>query len=177
MDHAPRERVDAGDIRDTRLAQKPGRGDQELGAQRLATGQRELPGAGLVVPAGAFDGGVEPDVAPHVVLVGDVLGVTLQFGAGRIHPRPERVRFEPVGERRRRLIDSKAGIVIDVPGSAQVVLTVDDQDVVIAHPLELDRCADSAETRPHDDRVELLGPHELETLPHRQDKDEDPINA
>ena len=46
-----------------------------------------------------------------------------------------------------------------MPRSAQVVLAIDDQDVFIAQALELDRRADSAETRPYDHYVELLHAH------------------
>ena len=152
------ERLDTGDIRRARLAQEAGRGDQELRAQRLTTGNGNPPDLSIVVPPGAFNGGVEPHEAAHVVLIGHMLGVALQFGAGRIQPRPVRVRLKPVGERGRRLIDSKTRIVVDVPRSTQVVLAIDDQDVVIAQAAELDCRADSAETRPDDDYVELLLP-------------------
>ena len=152
VDDAPAERVDTGNVRGAWLAQEAGRGDQELRAQRLTAGKRNPPDLGIVVPPRAFDGGVEPHVAAHVVLVGHMLGVALQFGARRIQPRPVRVRLEPVGIRGRRLIDGKARIAVDVPRSTQVVLAVDDHDVVVAQAVELDRRADSAETRPHDDR-------------------------
>ena len=92
-----RERVDTRNIRGTRLGQEAGRGDQELRGQRLTTGKRDPPDLGIVVPSGTVDGGVEPHVAAHVVLVGDMLGVALQLGARREQPRPVRVRLEPVG--------------------------------------------------------------------------------
>ena len=52
-------------------------------AQRLTTGERDPPDLRIVVPPGTFDGGVEPHVAAHVVLVGHMLGVALQFGTRR----------------------------------------------------------------------------------------------
>ena len=43
-----------------------------------------------------------------------------------------------------------------MPGSAQVSLAVENDDVVIPEPLELDRGADAAEPRPQDAGVESL---------------------
>ena len=62
-----------------RLRQEAGRGDQVARGQRLAVGQRDPPRRGVLVPAGALDGGVEPHVPAHVVLVGDVVGVLLDL--------------------------------------------------------------------------------------------------
>ena len=56
-------------------------------------------------------------------------------------------------------IDGQARIVVDVPGSAEVVLAVDDHDVFVAQAVELDRRADSTEARTDDDRIELLLTH------------------
>ena len=78
----PAKRVDTGNVRDAWLAQEAGRGDQELRAQRLTAGKRNPPDLGIVVPPRTFDGGVEPHIAAHVVLVGYMLGVALQFGPG-----------------------------------------------------------------------------------------------
>src|ERR1700738_5474256 len=77
-----------------------------------------------------------------------MLGVALQFGARREQSRPVRVGLEPVGIGGRRDVDGQARIVVDVPGSAQVVLAVDDHDVVIAQPVELDRRTDSPKPAP-----------------------------
>ncbi len=159
VDDPPGERINPLDVGSLRLAQEAGRGDHKLRAERLTAGERYPPDPGIVVPTRAFDGGVESHVAAQVVLVCHMLGVALQFAARCIHPRPVRVRFEPVGESGRRLIDGKARIVIDVPRATQVVLAVDDHDVVIAQAVELDRGANSAETRPHDDHVEVLHAH------------------
>jgi hypothetical protein len=47
----------------------------------------------------------------------------------------------------------------DVPGTAEVVLTVDDREVVITESVELDRSSHPPESGPDDDRIELLGTH------------------
>jgi hypothetical protein len=49
--------------------------------------------------------------------------------------------------------------VIDVPRPAQIVFTVENHDVLVTQAAQLDRGADSAETRPHDDHIELLLTH------------------
>ena len=105
VDGASTECLDSGDIRGFWLAQEAGCGGQELRAQRLPAGKRNLPDSGIVVPPGAFDGGVEPHVATHVIFIGHMLGVALKLDARRIQPGPVRVRLEPVGKRGRRLID------------------------------------------------------------------------
>ena len=159
VDDATAERLDTGDVRHLRLAQKAGRGDQELRAQRLAAGQRKAPHLSVLVPPGTLDGGVEPHEPPHVVFLGHVHGVALEFRTRRVHPRPVRVRLEPVGERGRRLIDRQTGIVVDVPRSTQIVFAVENDDVLVTQAAQLDGGADSAETRPHDDHIELLLTH------------------
>ena len=163
MDDAPVERVNTWNVRGAWLRQEAGRSDQELRAQRLAIGECDPPDLGIFVPPGAFDGGVEPHVPAHVVLVGHMLGVALQFLARGEQPRPVRVRLEPVGIRGRRDVDGKAGVAVDVPSAAETILAVEDDDVVIAQPVELNRRTDSAETRPHDDHVELPHAHERDT--------------
>ena len=87
------------------------------------------------------------------------VGVLLDLRARREQPRPVRVGLEEVGVRGGGDVDGQARVVVDVPGSAQVVLAVEDDEVVVAQPLELDGRADSAETGAHDDDVELLRSH------------------
>jgi hypothetical protein len=50
--------------------------------------------------------------------------------------------------------------VIDVPGTAEVVFTFQDDEVIEAQPLELNGCADPCESGPHDDRIEALRSHD-----------------
>ena len=130
MQHRAGEAVDAGDVRLLGLAQIARREDQEPRPQRLAAGQRDQPLLGVLVPAGALDGGVEPHVAAQVVLLGDVLGVGLELGARRIQPRPVRVRFEPVRVGGGRDVNRQTGVTVDVPRATEVVLAVEDGDLL-----------------------------------------------
>ncbi len=125
---------EAGDPRDVghvRLRQEARRGDQVAGAQRVTVGQGHPPDLGLLVPASAFDRRVEPHVPAHVVLVGDVAGVLLDLVAGGEQPRPVRVRLEEVGVGGGGHVDRQAGVVVDVPGPAQVVLAVENDEVLV----------------------------------------------
>ena len=54
---------------------------------------------------------------------------------------------------------ARPGVAVDVPGTAQVVLAVEDDEVLNAQPLELDGGAYPPETGAHDDGVELLRSH------------------
>src|ERR1700738_4744265 len=146
------------------LRQKPSGGDEVPGGKLFTTGNRDPPDAGLLVPAGALDGRIEPHVPAHVELVGDVVGVSLDFGAGREQPRPVRVRLEKIGVGGGRDVDGKARVAIHVPGPVEVVLAVENHEILVTRPLELDGCAYPAETGPHDDRVELLRSH-AQTVP------------
>ena len=77
-------------------------------------------------------------MAAQIVFVGHMLGIPPEFGAGREQPRPVRVRFERIRVGHRRDVDGQARIVIDVPGTAEVVLTFEDREIVEAESLERD---------------------------------------
>jgi hypothetical protein len=51
--------------------------------------------------------------------------------------------------------------VVDVPRSAQVALAVDDHDVVVAKPVELDCRTNSPEARTHNHNVKPMHAHKL----------------
>jgi hypothetical protein len=52
-----------------------------------------------------------------------------------------------------------------MPSSTQVGFAIEDGDVVVSEALELDRCADAAEARPHDQDFEVLRTHDR-TVPY-----------
>ena len=164
VDDLARETGDARDVGRFRLGQEAGGGDQVAGAQRLAAGQRDPPYLRVLVPPRPLDGGVEPNVAAHAVLVGHVVGVLLDLRARREQSRPVRIRLEKIRVSGGGDVDGQPGVVVDEPGATQVVLALEDDEVVVAQPLELDRRAYTPETGPHDDRVELLRSHE-QTVP------------
>ena len=159
VDDLALERGDPRNVGCLRLGEEPGRGDQVARRQHVATGQRHLPATGLVVPAGAFHDGVEPHVPADVVLVGHPRGVLLDLRSRGEQPRPVRVRFEEIRIRRGGDIDGQARVVVHVPGSAEVVLPVEDDEIVDTQALELDCRADTAEAGPDDEDLEVLRTH------------------
>ena len=134
----PGELLDAQDVGDPRLGQEAGRGDEVRRPDRLAAGHRDLPHLVCLVPPRAVDNGVEAHVPAQVVLVGDVGGVLLQLGATGVPVPPPRVRLEGVGVGHAGDVDGQAGVAVDVPGPAEVVLALEDDEVVDAESLELD---------------------------------------
>ena len=134
-----------GNNRGASPEQEPGRGNHELRGQRLTVGQRDPPQLGMSVLPDAFDGGVEPHAGRTSYL--SATCVVQRFNARPPQTAATSVGWlEPVGIRGRRLID--------------------DQDVVVTQPFELDRRTDSAETRPSYDCVEPASSHNLQTVPH-----------
>ncbi len=150
---------DAGNVGDVRLGQEPGRGDQEPRCQRLAAGECDMPALAVLVPASTLDACVEAHVPAYVVFVRDVVGVSLELGAGGEQPRPVRVRLEPVRVGGRRDVDGQAGVAVHMPRPAEVVLAFEDHEVVVAQPAQLYRRPDSPESCPDDDRFQLLRSH------------------
>ena len=80
----------------------------------------------------------------------------LSSGPRAYQCRHARVRLERVGVGDAGDVDGQAGVAVDVPGAAEVVLALEDHEVVDAQPLELDGRAHAAEARADDDRLVLL---------------------
>ena len=81
-----------------------------------------------------------------------MLGVALEFRTGREHARPVRVGLERVGIGHRGNVDGETRIAIDVPSATDAILTVDDEDVLDAHSLELNGGTHPTESGTDDDR-------------------------
>src|SRR5262249_37399531 len=82
-----------------------------------------------VVPRGGFDAGRETDVAPEVVLVGDVAQIAENLGLRRVPLRPLPLGLE-LGIEAVRVVDALdvatgARIAVPVPGAADVVAALD----------------------------------------------------
>ena len=107
------------------------------------------------VPGRGLDDRSEFHVPLEVVLVGDVVGVTLQLRSGGEQPGPVRVGLEGIGVGDRRDVDGESRVVVHVPRPAQVVLPLEDRDVVQALSLQFDRGTHPAEAGTHDHDVEF----------------------
>ena len=74
----------------------------------------------------------EAHVPAQVVLVRHVLGVPLELGAAGEPVLPVGVGLEGVGVGDAGDVDRQAGVVVDVPGAAEVVLALEDQQVAVS---------------------------------------------
>src|SRR6185295_14120532 len=90
------ERVEAGQVRDRRLAERTRGGDDDVGRVLAAVG-RDVPAVARLVPARVGDRAAGPDVRAQVVAIGDVLDVVLDLGLGRVRAAPVRVQGEAEG--------------------------------------------------------------------------------
>ncbi|MGY2873073.1 hypothetical protein ACVW00_000263 [Marmoricola sp. URHA0025 HA25] len=158
VDDGPGEVADAVDVGQPGLGEEAGRRHQVRRRARGRApagrrGRRDHPVLLVLVPASAFDPDAELHVPAEVVLVGDVLGVRLQLRAAREPVLPARVGLERVGVGDARDVDGEAGVVVHVPGPAEVVLAVQDHEVVVAEALQADRRPHPAEAGAHDDHV------------------------
>jgi len=159
VDQLAGEGVDARDLGGVRLGQEAGGRDQVPRGDLRTPGDRDPPAQPRLVPAGALDGGVEPHVLAEVVLGGDVLGVALELLARGEEPRPVRIGLEGVRVGHRRDVHGQAGVVVDVPGAAEIVLPLQQDDLAgDAQALERDGRAHAAEAGTHD-RDLVVGGH------------------
>ena len=67
-----------------------------------------------------------------------MLGVGLEFAAGCIEARPVRVGLEAIGVGGGRDVNRQAWVTVDVPRSTEVVLAVENGDLVVTEPVQLD---------------------------------------
>ena len=165
VQHLPFERVETGKVGDVRLRQEPRGGDVVPTGTTRTVGGVHGPQPRLLIPLGLLDARAELHVTLEVVLVGDVLGIALEFCAGSKQPRPERIRLERVRVRHRRDVDGETGIVIDVPRATEVVFAFENRYRFDALPLEFDGSAHSTETCADDDDLMIWLHHDPTSLP------------
>lgn len=155
VDDLARERLDAFDIGHLRLREVSGGREQVLAGDGVAGFGGDHPVLMFLIPAGARHRGVETHVLAQVVLVGHVAGVLLQLRARREQPGPVGVGLKRVRVRCRRDVDRQAGVVVDVPRTAKIILAIQDRQIGQAQLLELDCRPHAAETGPDDDGIKL----------------------
>ena len=151
------EGVDAVDVGRLGHGQHAAGVDHESCGDLVAGVELHPPQRPLVVELDGQHLGVEPDLRPDAVLVGAVLGVGLQLAAARVGSRPVRPLLERELIGKRRNVDGDTGIGVPVPRAADVVTGLDDEVVVEALLIELDRGADAREPRA-DDQAVVVGP-------------------
>ena len=154
------ERLYARDVRQLGLAEHTRRCDHEARADPLSSLRVDLPHVLFLVEGGRGDLRVQLDAVPHAVLVGAVLGVRLQLAPGRVDPRPVTPLLEGELVAERGDVDCDAGVGVPVPGAPHAVGLVEDEEVLEAGAIELDRRADAREAgADHDDLMVHCGLH------------------
>ena len=118
----PAKILDALEGRTIRCRQAADRHDHELRPDPVAAIGLDLPDFCLLVEGRRGDAGVEHDMPAQIETVGDVVGISEDFGLRRIFLRPVPFLVQFFGERERILhaldIATRAGIAIPVPGAA-----------------------------------------------------------
>ena len=166
------ETVHAGEVRDLGRGEQAHGLDEELRAPGLAVVGRDRPPAGLVVPGGGLDLGVELDAATQVVAVGDVLevGPDLLLARVALGPLPlvEELLVEGVAVGVDLGVGTSARVLVPVPGAshvAGVLERLDGEPVDVPQPVD---AVEPGESRADDDRVDLRGPAlRLDLVAHR----------
>src|SRR3954451_2868900 len=152
--HDPCVVVDARDIGFLRLGEHAGRADDVAGGERLAVGRLEAPDVVVLVEDRTLDPPPQPQPRAQAVLVDQILRVGLQLVARRVDARPVRALVEGELVAERRDVDGDARIRVPVPGPADALSLLDDDEVVEAGLVEFDGRADAGEPGPdHDDLV------------------------
>ena len=167
------ERLHTLDIRVRRRAQAAHAGHQHLGVQFAEFGQGFVaaiqripgleavlfhigpklgavagfdgPGTGSFIPAGTGYVGVKLDVFDQAVLFRAVAQVGFDLRLGGEHPAPVGVLFEGEGVQGRLHVAGAAGVVVFVPGAADVVALFEDHKVVKSCFFEFDGHAEAGE--------------------------------
>ena len=139
-----------GDVGIARPRQLTDGRDQHVDHDGLTVADLDGPFARRLVERGSGHLGAEPDVAAHVVLVGDVMDVIEDGRLPGEAMRPARVGLEGVGVERRRHIARRARIGVLPPDAADVVGLLEDDDVVVPALLQLDGGGKAAEPRSDD---------------------------
>jgi hypothetical protein len=149
-DLAP-EPVEAGELRDRRLAQGAGRPHQHRGAVRLAALGPNRPFLGRLVPPCLVDVLVEAEMIGHAEAVDAVADVVPDLALGGKRARPLRVEGERVGVQVRRHVAGCARIGVVAPSPAEVVTAVEHDKIVDPHLAHPDGHPDAREAGADDD--------------------------
>ena len=155
VEERAREGLDALDLRQARLGQAAGAGDQRA-CDDVARRRPAAPDLGLVVPRRALELGAEHDLVGHGVLTGDALEVGLDLRLRRVRRAPVAVAGEGVRVQLARDVAAGAGVGVVAPGPADVVRLLDHDEIRLAVLGQLDRGAEAGEAGADDQVVDLL---------------------
>jgi len=155
VEDAPREALEAGQLRRLGLEQRPGRGDDHTRGHRVSVVGLQRPAPGLLVPLGAGDRAAQADVVAHAERIGAAAQVSADLGPARVGVRPVRVGRERERVEVGRDVAAAARVRVEVPGAADVVAALEHDEVLDALLLEPDRHAEAGE--PGADDGDVMG--------------------
>src|SRR3984885_15941917 len=133
--------IDAADVGEAGVGQRPGRQYDGAGPKALAGGRGCGPHAGMLVERQPGDLLAEPNVAADVEAGGHLFDVAADFLGRRVSPRPGRVLDERKRVQQRRDVTAGARIAGVSPGSAYPFAALQDDDVLDAGLRQFDRGA------------------------------------
>ena len=137
----PAKRLEAGDVRQGRVAERAHPGDEDLRLD-VTRGGLDRPALARVVPVGAGHLVAEADARRDVVLVGAAPDVGPDLLLGGVDVAPVRVRRERVRVEVRLDVDRAARIAVVAPRAPEVLRALEDLEVVDAGLPQADRHAE-----------------------------------
>ena len=165
VEHLALERLDPGKLRVRRFRERTHPGQQHV-RDELALARLDPPAT--VLPVRGLDRMPEADVRADAEPVGDFAQVVLDLGLRRERRRPLRVGREGERVQVRRHVTPAARVRVVPPGAADVVRTLQYDEVVVPGLLEPDRHPDPGEPGPdHHDPV-LRGLHQPSSRARRE---------
>ena len=145
-----RERVATLDLGPRDFVEHADRADHDIGLDRLARFDFERPARGALVPASAPNFGIETTVREQLVLLGAMLQVGANFGLGRVRTRPVALGLERERIQMRLDITGATRVAVVVPGAADALTLLEQDEVLEARLLQPNRHAQTAGSRPND---------------------------
>ena len=150
VEDRPLEALESGQVRRVRIAQRPLRGDHDIGGQ-LALRRLDPPQLRVLVPVGGQQLAVEADVRHHAVALGAAAQVVEDLGLRRERARPVGVRGERERVEVRGHVAAAAGIGVVAPGAADLRGALEDGEVELPLLAQLDCHPEPREAGADDD--------------------------
>ena len=142
MEHLAGETFQPGQRRNLGLCNRPG-GKNHGPRQVLAVGRIQHPEVAVFVPGGAVQRRIEFNQPGDAKLGAHVFQVVENFRLLGEQMAPLAAQRKRIGIQRGRHITTTARVGIFPPGAAHTVCLLDDLEVVIAFPFQLDRCSNT----------------------------------
>src|SRR5439155_18328544 len=153
VERAPGEALEAGQARDRRAAELAGRGDDDVGLDRLARGGLQPPAPGVLVERRLGDVRAEAQVVVQAVLGDAVLEVREDLLARGEPPGPVALGLEGERVQVRGDVAGEAGVRVVAPHAADALGAVEDRERLHPRAPQGDAHADAGEAAADDGDV------------------------